>query len=255
MKIRLGLIQYAVTQNPLANRTRVFSLLDRAAKKKPDYLILPEMWLGGPTEKRQRDRWARFYSDSLKKISGWSARRRIGCFFSQVEKSREAFYNTAWFIGRDGRVHGRYRKVHLFALDGESRLYRGGAFSAGGGKIAAVVCYDIRFPELVRLQARRGATLLIVCAQWPEARIEHWLALLKARAIENQIFVAATNRLGVKGKNRYGGHSAVFDPWGRCLLHLPETREIGMIDIDLKEVGRIRKSYPFFSDYVRRQKT
>lgn len=263
--MKLGLVQYAIAQNPLVNLERVFFLLDRAAKKKPDYLILPEMWLGGPSRpggpqtKSERPAWGVFYAGALKKISAWCKMRRIGCFFSQLEKtSAQVYYNTAYFIEKNGLVRGRYRKIHLFSLDGESRMVRAGRgakpFKSGNQKIGCVICYDIRFPELPRMLARQGASVLIVCAQWPEARIEHWMTLLKARAIENQFFVAAVNRLGdrpglgVKGKNLYRGHSVVFDPWGRCLLHLPRTKQIGFVNIDLADVGRIRRAYPFFVD-------
>ncbi|MBI4410916.1 MAG: hypothetical protein HY541_00330 [Deltaproteobacteria bacterium] len=251
--MKLGLIQYAITQNPSTNLARVAHLLDRAAKRRPDYLILPEMWLGGPRTKSERPAWNVFYAGALKNLRTWCRKKGIGCFFSQVEEGKKGiFYNTAYFIEKNGRIGGRYRKIHLFSLDGESRMVRAGRgakpFKSGNRKIGCVICYDIRFPELPRLLARLGASILIVCAQWPEVRIEHWMTLLKARAIENQFFVAATNRLGVKGKNSYGGHSVVFDPWGKCLLHLPRTKEVGFVDIDLAKVNRIRKTYPFFSD-------
>lgn len=251
-KIRFGLLQYPIHNNPGKTLPHLLKLLERIKKKNPHYIVLPEMWLGGPKKQDERGNWAQFYKQVFGELCEWGRKNKIGCFLSQIEREGKKFYNTAFFVERDGAVKGSYRKIHLFSLGGETKIFSPGKtvrpFSGQMGKIGVVICYDIRFPELVRKLAIGGSQILIVCAQWPTSRMDHWLTLLKARAIENQMFVVAVNRLGRKGKISYNGHSVVFDPWGRCLMELPPSRELGVVEIDLADVEKIRTQYPFFKE-------
>jgi omega-amidase len=110
------------------------------------------------------------------------------------------------------------------------------------------ICYDLRFPELFRRYALAGARLILVPAEWPHPRRAHWQTLLRARAIENQCFVAACNRVGITGNSTFFGASAVIDPWGEALVEGGETELILTATIDLSLVDTVRKRIPVFED-------
>lgn len=249
---RFGLVQYPITPNRAINERRVFSLIQKARLKKPSYLVFPEMWLGGPQNKGERKVWAYFYSEVLRKIRLWCAKNKTGVFLSQLERDGTRFYNTFYYIERDGKILGKYRKIHLFTKGDEHRIFSAGKaarpFDGPIGKIGGIICYDIRFPELTRHLAHRGIRLLIVPAQWPQERMAHWHQLLAARALENQIYVIGVNRTGKKGQILYIGESAVYNPWGEKLISLPKHQQIGFCDIDFKKMDRIRIEYPFFNE-------
>lgn len=254
-KINFALLQYPLDHHPQKNLVRVLHLLEKKPAQRMDYIVLPEMWLGSPQQPGERIFWSQFYKQALGGIRHWCKKNQVGCFLSGLEKNGSRFFNTAYWIEADGRIGGTYRKIHLFSFGGETKIFSAGSgmkiFETRFGKIGIVICYDIRFPEFISKLAMKGANVLVVCAQWPNERLDHWLCLLKARAIENQIFVVATNRLGRKGKNTYRGHSLVMDPWGRELLHLTEKEKWGIARIDLKMLEEIRKKFPFFKERKR----
>jgi len=137
-----------------------------------------------------------------------------------IEKSDDKFYNTLVLAKPNGVVSGTYRKIHPFQE--ERDVFKGGdiiaLFDCSGIKVGVQICYDIRFPEVTRKLALEGAELILIPAAFPDPRSEHWNTLVRARAIENQLYVAATNRIGIgfDGKT-YFGHSQVVDPWGVVL--------------------------------------
>lgn len=253
MKPKFALVQYSLGRNFSANYQSVFGLLQRVCRHKPAAAVLPEMWLGGPVRPADRKSWAAFYARAFADLKIWCRINSIACFGSQLAKQGSQYYNAAFYIDRMGHQRGHYNKIHLFKLAGENKLYASGkklgVFKAPFGRIGIMVCYDLRFPELARKLVACDIQVLIVCAQWPESRSEHWLTLLRARAIENQIFVVATNRLGQKGKIAYRGHSVAFDPWGRRLLHLGAAQKMGFVELDFSLLQRIRKYYPFVRDW------
>ena len=110
------------------------------------------------------------------------------------------------------------------------------------------ICYDLRFPELYRQYGKVKSELIIVIANWPDTRIEHWRALLKARAIENQCYVAGVNRVGKDLKLNYNGYSAVSDPMGNELTTQADIEKILTADISLKIVEETRTKLPFLND-------
>lgn len=250
--LKLSLLQYPLARDGEINWKRVSNLLEKTSLQKPDLIILPEMGLGGPITPDERQKWALFYQKKLVQLQIWCKAKKIGCIFTQLEASRGRVYNTACCIDKQGKVKARYRKIHLFSLGGETQIYHHGksscVFNFEGFKLGLVVCYDIRFPELIRHLASQGVDLLIVSAQWPRIRSLHWDTLLKARAIENQFFVAAVNRLGQKGTLRFAGGSQVIGPWGDTWLHLGSGKSNGTSIISRKELENVRTNYPFLKE-------
>lgn len=113
--------------------------------------------------------------------------------------------------------------------------------------LAGVICYNIRFPEWIRISVLKGAKILFVAAQWPKQRFDHWRTLLLARAIENQCFVVACNRVGSDGKNDFTGHS-IIDQWGEIMAEGGEQEEIVTAKIDLNKVVQVLETIPVFAD-------
>lgn len=154
-------------------------------------------------------------------------------------------------VNRDGELVGEYDKAHLFRLMDEHLHLSAGEgqnnFELGDIQAAGVICYDIRFPEWLRLHALNGAKVIFVSAQWPTARIDHWKTLLQARAIENQSFIIAVNRISHKKEN-FNGQSMVIEPWGEVLWTGSEEEELAIVDVDFSKVDEVRQKIPVYDD-------
>lgn len=248
---RVGLLQGLITTNPHRTWLHFQREINRLAAQKPDLIVMPEMWLGAPSHRSEVPFWLDLYSRRLQDLKKLARECRTAFYFSQLEKAGTRFYNTAYWIDASGSVVGRYRKIHLFSYGGECAIYTAGKraslFETPWGKIGGLICYDIRFPELARALAHHGAQVFVVCAQWPDSREHHWLTLLKARAIENQVYVIAVNRLGKKGKLNFKGRSVVIDPWGQVVADL-KNGPSRVVTMDLSRVDSIRKEFPFFAE-------
>lgn len=247
-----GFIQYDVklgeNERNLAEVRKGLAALDL---KSPGLVVLPEMWAAGfdyPGMAGHAERGPTM----LAALRGEAAKYNIFIVGSLPEKEvapsgKIRIFNTLYFVGPRG-VIGSIRKQQLFAPMEEDRHFTPGdnpqPVGVGElGLLAGAVCYDLRFPDLVRSQAARGAQLLAVSAQWPAARREHWRILLKARAIENQIFVIGCNRCGTSDEIEFGGHSMVVAPNGKVLYEAGDQVEQAMIALDPHLLTRGRKLF------------
>jgi predicted amidohydrolase len=144
-------------------------------------------------------------------------------------------FNTLYIVGPAGMA-GSIRKQRLFSPMAEDRYFTAGndpkPVLTDLGLLAGVVCFDLRFPELARAQVGRGAQLLLVSAQWPAARRNHWRILLQARAIENQVFVIGCNRCGITADTEFGGHSMIIAPDGTILAEADEQPSARAVALD-----------------------
>jgi deaminated glutathione amidase len=175
----------------------------------------------------------------------------------EILPDQEKLANTSVHVGPDGEIVGVYRKIHMFDVEVEGRVYRESdleqpgeeivlSHTAGGQELGLTVCYDLRFPELYRILAVLGARILTVPAAFTLATTrDHWETLLRARAIENQAFVIAANQVGEHPAGQHsGGRSMIVDPWGVILAQAPD-RECHLIaDLDLERQQEIRSSLP-----------
>ena len=160
--------------------------------------------------------------------------------------------NVAVVIDDRGKIVAEYFKMYPFSYMGEHLHYASGdspvAFSVAGMNASVFICYDLRFPEVFRRVAR-SVECIFVIANWPDVRIEHWSALLKARAIENQCFLVGVNRIGSDGNGlTYCGSSHVFSPAGDLLCTGSAGDELVFADIDLAQVKKVRSQFPFLVD-------
>lgn len=248
--LKLHLVQFPSTPGkPLKTLQRLEKLLKKIQVHKNDWLVFPEMWPGlfQPEIKDKQVRDQAYCFHWLKRFA-----REKKCYLvgSMLELPKRQAFNTAFVINPQGELLASYRKINLFPLAKEHILFRAGrkttVVSTPWGKIGLAICYDLRFPEHFRKLTREGAQIILVPSAWPQERAEHFHALLKARAIENQCFVVGVNKCGPEKDGLiFGGGSVLFDPWGQPLLQLKNKTEIGTITIDLKQVKQIRKKYPF----------
>ena len=237
-----------------ANHNTVRRLAAEAARLcSPDVIILPELWSTGYALERAAI-LADEYGDA--EFLGALAQdfRLAFAGGSVLAAENGVIFNRAQVVDCSGRYTACYDKVHLFRLMDEDKFLASGqslrSFELGGLPCASVICYDIRFCELPRRLALQGAELLLVSAEWPSPRIDHWRALLRARAIENQMFVAACNRCGISGDTEFGGHSTIIAPDGTVLAEAGTEEEIIWADIDREQVRQMRELIPVFQDRI-----
>ncbi len=160
--------------------------------------------------------------------------------------------NQALAISSSGEVLARYTKMQPFSLGGESAVHERGSkpvvFEWGGVKIAPLICYDLRFPEPAREAVRQGAEVLIYIAAWPVKRIQHWITLLQARAIENQAYVIGVNRCGQEPQFSYNGRSLVVDPHGIIIADAGEREQVLHSNLDPQVMHDWRAMFPALRD-------
>ncbi|MFP4200293.1 MAG: carbon-nitrogen family hydrolase [Bacillota bacterium] len=259
--MRIALIQMDVfAGNEEANRKTALSAIRGASRGGADLVLLPELWNAGYVWREEGayrgsrdpgDFAVDFASPGGLAADLASAARENGIWVaagSVPEVAGEGIYNTTAVFDTAGELVHRYRKVHLIGLMDEHRHLVPGedcdTFDLDGIPTGVFICYDLRFPELARTLFVAGAKLLLVPAQWPSARSDHWRALLIARAIENQCFVAACNRVGQGGPDTFDGGSMVVDPTGEVLVEGDSRPAVLFADLDFDLVERIRGILP-----------
>jgi predicted amidohydrolase len=254
--MRITSIQLEVAERPKAETLRrVLALLDRA--RGSDLVLLPELWpcgyfafdryeaeaepADGPTIGAVRDK-----------------AREIGAYLfagSTVEREGDRLYNASLLIDASGEVVARYRKMHLFGYGSEERrrLSPGDEVVVAQtpwGRAGLSICYDLRFPELYRRMVDLGAEFFLVAAAWPAARVEPWVLLNRARAMENQAFLFACNAAGSQRDVPLGGHSLVVDPAGRAIAEAGDGEALLSAEVDPALVRSLRDDFPALRDRV-----
>jgi len=212
-------------------------------------VAIPELWATGFAYNDLPNLAGRMPS-VLEAIQELAAEHNICLAGSLPETATDSagtrYYNTLYLVGPDGII-GSYRKQHLFPPMQEDTFFSPGKnpqpIETPWGPVACLVCYDLRFPELVRCQATRGATILVIAAQWPLKRKEHWQTLVRARAIENQIYVIAANRCGTTSDTSFAGHSMIVSPDGEVLCQAGTEEESAGIDLDPGLVKEVRSRF------------
>ncbi len=223
-----GCLQIDVTPQPGDNFQQIREGLGRLDPPPGALVVLPELWLHGfdyGTLQGQADQTGHVL-DQLRALASEYAVILAG---SLPEPDQDLIFNTLFIINEHGVV-GRYRKQHPFVPMQENDHFSPAdsleMMADGQGLFGGLVCYDLRFPELARTQVQQGARILVICGQWPQARISHWRLLVQARAVENQVFVVACNRAGRTGETRFGGHSMIVGPDGTILREAGDQGEV-----------------------------
>ena len=247
----LNLVQYnPVWENKEANKEKLLKLIS-ANLIKESVLILPEMTLTGFT--MQSNVFAEdIKGESFQFYSKIASDNNVHVIGGLIEKKDKSYYNTLVHVNTSGKLVCSYRKIHPFSYSSEDKFYTRGNKTViteiNGWKVGLSICYDLRFPELFRQYAKQRVELIVVIANWPEVRIAQWKPLLCARAIENQCYVAAVNRVGDHLNLHYNGCSSIYDPMGNEIASLPDLEKVISADISKENIIQVRNKYPFLED-------
>ncbi len=248
--LRVSLVQFDVAwENPDANKLKIDYLLD-PLKGKTDLILLPEMFTTGFSMKA-KELAETMEGESVSWMHAQSKKCGAAIAGSLIIKENDHFFNRFLFITPTGQTHF-YDKRHLFSMGGEDQFFTGGSkkviVNYAGWRIALFVCYDLRFPVWCR--SIKDADLMLFAANWPEKRKIVWQSLIQARAIENQLYVACSNRTGLDGVGiSYAGESMVIDPKGLLVCDLSTSKEtVDTCTISLKELNRFREKFPVSGD-------
>jgi len=254
MRATISLGQFDVRLGqPGENLAKVMAMTEEAARRGSDIVVFPELWSTGYDLENAANHATSIDLGIFKEVAILARRHRIYILGSCLSLLGPGTYgNTAVLYDRDGEALASYSKIHLFRLmDEEKYLCAGDKLSSvhtSWGRVGLTICYDLRFPELFRSYALEGASIVFVPSEWPHPRLAHWRTLLRARAIENQMFIAACNRIGTSKNTRFFGHSCIIDPWGETVIEGGEEELLLTADIDLDEVARVRSKIPVFAD-------
>lgn len=250
--IKVGVSQFDVTIGDLESNfiiacDNIHTLGDQGA----EVVVLPEMWSCG-FDNESLSTHAEKTPFILENLSQISNKYNMVIIGSLPECFKGNIYNTIYVVDRTGDISGSYRKIHLFSLTQEDRYFSAGnravVCNTGVGPIGLMICYDLRFPELCRALTLNSAQIIAVSAQWPLSRIDHWDVLIKARAIENQVFIIASNRCGKDPDIEYGGHSQVVSPNGTLLTNAKNENCSLITELNFKDLTDFRQTIPCLED-------
>ncbi|TNF48438.1 carbon-nitrogen family hydrolase [bacterium] len=248
----IHLVQWNVLAGQLEdNLARADELVGGISPDEGDLVLLPEMFSSG-FYYADLEKMADRSSQTVEWMSSLAVSRSVAVAGSLPMLGGDGVANTLVMRDRTGKRTGSYVKVHLFPLTGEmSAFHPGGSTTVSDWNetcIGFMICFDLRFPEFARKICLEGARIIIVSAQWPRARIDHFVDLVKVRAMENQIFVAAVNSNGDDGSGLVlGGNSLVTGPMGEVVGQMDNGDGVLSVPIDLGEVERVRKEFPVLS--------
>lgn len=240
--------------NPDYNFAHAEELVRAAAAGRPDVVVLPETWNTGFFPRENLAAYCDRDGQRVRSVFGPLARELdVNIVAGSVSNLRgDQVCNSAYVFDRQGGLVAEYDKTHLFTPMGEHQFYQAGGnlctFELDGRRCGLIICYDLRFLELVRSLALTGLDLLFVPAQWPAKRRFHWVTLNTARAIENQMFVVACNSCGRFDETQYGGSSLILDPWGETIAAAGQGEETISGELDFSIIEGIRSSINVYND-------
>ena len=253
--MRIYLLQRPIEwEDPEANFRDIEERLDRDPPAKNSLLVLAEMFSTGfsfALEKVGEPEHG-VSSEFLRHLSMKYGVATVGSFPHQPPDGGKGL-NRLLAYRPDGTLAAYYDKIHPFSYGKEADHYRGGArlpvFEFQGWTICPTICYDLRFPELYRRATLEGGANMFLCvANWPSARRDHWNALLRARAVENQAVMVAVNRVGSDPLNGYAGDSQVIDARGRDLLQMGDSHECAQVEVERDQLREWRERFPALAD-------
>ncbi len=223
--------------------------MQKAAEKGAQFVVFPELSLTGFTmnsvlAEPPDGETVQFFTDASREL-GIAAAFGFACKHDGIITNRLC-------VAYNGIITAEYDKLHPFSYGGECSVYSPGSCLAAtevcGETVGLTICYDLRFPELYQALSRR-CSLIIVIANWPVKRSDHWKALLKARAIENQCYITGCNRCGNGGGLSYSGDSAVYSPTGELICAAqPYDEQLIFADIRREECDKVQRSFPLKND-------
>lgn len=251
---KVGCIQMDIAFGmPSENFTAAGNWFAKAAEAGCNVVVLPELWTTGYDLTRLDDIAHHEGEDVIQFLKEEAKKHKFHIVGGSIAKQTDdGVKNTMFVVNKEGELVHEYSKLHLFQLMDEHKFLQAGdeapVFSLDGETAGSFICYDIRFPEWQRKAVMSGAKVLFVVAEWPKPRVDHWRALLRARAIENQSYVVACNRAGADQNNVFAGHSLIIDPWGETVVEGGVGEELMIGEIFPEKIEEIRSRIPVFED-------
>ncbi|MGA1821568.1 MAG: nitrilase-related carbon-nitrogen hydrolase [Thermoplasmatota archaeon] len=253
--VRAAVIQTRLyLSNVEENLRNSITLMEEADKgSNPDLMVLPEAFTTG-FEFEKLPELAEKSDMVTGSMCDFARDHGTHIFFTQIVGDKGRLMNRSHHIGGDGTVKGTYDKTHLFSRIGEDEWISPGdrlvEYRMGDIRIGPLICYEIRYPELARKLTLEGVDLIIYMAQWPHFRIFQWETLLRARAIENQLFVIGVNIWGDHKGVMMGGGSRIISPFGEILAHLDDGPGWTSAEMDPSVIEGVRRKIPVFDDRI-----
>lgn len=247
--MKLALYQmHTAWEDKGTNYLKLENRLKGLQKRGIELLLLPEMSFTGFSMNTELTKES--HSETVNRMMNYARQYQLAIGFGWVKDCGERSENHYCVVNKEGKILAEYAKIHPFSFAGEDMKFQGGEnishFELAGISFAPFICYDLRFPEIFQI-ASKQAHVILVPANWPEKRSEHWKCLLRARAIENQVYIIGVNCVGEIGGIAYSGDSCVIDPNGEMLLELP--RQEGVLEYELADdVELFRKAFPVKQD-------
>ena len=241
-----------VWEDKLATHARVTSLLKASPPPPGALVVLPEMFSTGFSLNLDKtaegdDRLSEHF------LAAMAARLKTYVLGGIVRLGANGLgRNEAVLFDMQGQESARYCKLHPFSFGQENLYFEPGdqtvIFTCHDFSIAPFICYDLRFPEIFRQTVTQGVQMFIIIANWPAARIDHWVTLLKARAIENQAYVVSVNRCGADPNMTYPGRSMIINPQGQTLADAGSEEAVISAELDIEVVKENRRIFPALAD-------
>lgn len=256
---KIAVIQLRTELDYDLSMKKAAALVRRAAEEGADFAVLPEMFNCPYSRRYFHDFALRGQAENLPALAQWAKENGIYLVGGSIpELEGERLYNSCFIFDREGRQIARHRKVHLFDVDlpgmrfCESDTFAPGdeitVFDTEFGKMGAAICFDVRFPELFRAMAVRGARVIFLPAQFNMTTgPAHWADTLKIRAVDNELYMIGASAARYEGfAYECWGHSAIYDPYGIALAAADETEQILCAELDLRRVDEVRAQLPTF---------
>jgi len=252
--LTLGLFQFHVLKGNLQTNLDAITQAARDAQARGvDWLLLPELF-SSSYDLEHAERWGEINTrETLPALSKLARENHLAIAGTcLLPLPGGGIGNTLVWIDDRGEETARYIKLHRFRPMNEDRFLKPGQApvlaATPFGPVGLSICYDIRFPELYRFYATRGARFFALPSQWPRPRQKHFETLIRARAIENQAIIIAVNRVGSEAGHHFFGHSMVIDPWGETICNARDEEILLVCMLDPTEIDKIRRDFPVIGD-------
>lgn len=262
-RIKIALCQMNVVDNKEENLKKASLMIAKSVKENVDFIVLPEMF----NCPYSNDKFIEYgeeekTSETLPKISKLANENKVYILAGSIpEKENDKLYNTSYLFDKNGDITAKHRKMHLFDIDvkGKITFKESDVLTAGDnftiantefGKIGIGICYDIRFPELARIMAQKGALILFYPGAFNMTTgPAHWELLFKSRALDNQVYcVGVAPALNEDASYHSFGHSIITSPWGDIISEASEKETLIISEIDLSEIKKIREELPLLKN-------
>ncbi len=256
---KIAVCQMKVVDDKALNIKKAVNMMREAAQNKADMVILPEMF-NCPYDNEKFREYAENRTDSrtLQVVSAAARKFKLHLVAGSIPEAEDGkIYNSSFIFNPEGVLIGHHRKLHLFDIDipGEISFKESETITSGDRitvletvicRLGVAICYDIRFPELLRLMALKGVELMVIPGAFNQKTgPAHWEVLVRSRAVDNQFFVAAASPASNENLSYIAyGHSMVVDPWGDIIARSGPDEEIIYAEINISRIAEVRKELP-----------